>query len=207
MTAREVQGLVPADVFPPPSASPPPIPKDSRMPPLLETVYQPSGPQVRPWVRYWARMTDYLIFCLLCGIIVAIIYEPLLDIRKLLGIIMFFLYIFVEPIMLSSWGTTPGKALLRIRLRRRDGTKLNYSEGLNRSFKVWLRGWGLGIPIVAFFTLITAHMRLTREGKTSWDQEGQFIVHHQIVSPLRTIVTVLIFIAFSALVVIGKMRN
>ena len=68
MTAREVQGLVPADVFPPPIASPLPIPKDSRIPPLVETLYQPSGPQVRPWVRYWARMTDYFIFCFLFGI-------------------------------------------------------------------------------------------------------------------------------------------
>jgi hypothetical protein len=207
-TARDVEGLVPAEVLPPPIGLPPPIPRDSWTPPLATTIYQPSGPQLRPWVRYWARMTDFFLFCFLFGLILTIIHEPLLEINdKLLGILLLFIYIFVEPIMLSSLGTTPGKALLRIRLRRQDGTKLNYSEGLNRAFRVWLRGEGLGIPIVSLFTLITAYRRLTRKGKTSWDRDGHFGVYHQIVGPLRAVVTVLIFIAFFVLIVIVKIEG
>jgi hypothetical protein len=205
-TARDVEGLVPADVFPPPIVSP--IPKDSWTPPLTNKIYQPSGPQVRPWPRYWARMIDFTLFGLLLGVILGIIYPPAVEIHAtILTFILLFIYIFVEPIMLSSWGTTPGKALLRIQLRRQDGTKVNYSEGLNRAFRVWSRGLAFNIPIVSLFTLISSYRSLIREGKTSWDQDGHFVVYHQIISPLRIVVTVLICLALFALIVIGEMEK
>ena len=189
---------------------------------LSANVYQSSGPQARPWVRLWARMIDYWLFAPLIGLvggvvlgfiykhatnrngivgfIVEIIHKPATKIEEILfGIVFGFVYIFLEAILLSTLGTTPGKALLRIRVRRYDGTKLTFSEGLYRAFQVWLKGIGAGIPIVAPFTQINSYIILRREGKTSWDRDGHFTYSHQIIAPFRVIMAVLLSIGSSIL--------
>jgi hypothetical protein len=100
-----------------------------------------------------------------------------------LGFILIFLYIFGGPITLSTWGTTPGKVLLNVRLRRQEEDKLSYSDGMNRAFQVWLKGLGAGIPIVALSTQVAAYNRLRNEGKTSSDRDGHFLYSHQDITP------------------------
>ena len=166
-----------------------------------------SGPQIRPWVRYWARMMDMILFGLLIGFVLYIVYPPAIKIKindTLLGLILLFVYLFVEPIMLTSWGTTPGKALLKVRLRKSTGHKPTYSEALSRSFSVWLMGSGLGIPLVSLITLITAYNKLTKNRITTWDEKGDFNVSHRTIGVIRVIVTVLFFIGFSFLTFLGK---
>ena len=170
--------------------------------------YQPSGPQARPWVRYWARMIDFFLFAIIIGFVLGMVYEPATRINDMLfGALLAFAYIYVEPVMLSSWGTTPGKALLRIRLRRSDGTKLPFKEALNRAFRVWLRGEGIGIPLVALFTQISAYRRLVREGRTTWDRDGNYLYTHQTIGPLRTALTVVLLIVFTIFMVWGRWRD
>lgn len=106
--------------------------------------------------------------------------------------------------MLSSWGTTPGKALLRVAVRKSDGSKLNYSEGLNRVFKVWLRGMGLGIPLFTLFAQLNAYNKLTKNGITSWDQEGGIQVMHQKVGFMRVLVALALFFVFVMFMVAGQ---
>ena len=157
--------------------------------------FEISGPQIRPWVRYWARVIDNLLFALLIGLILGIVYPASLEINDtLLGFILLFIYVFFEPIMLTSWGTTPGKALLRVKLRKSTGDKPTYAEALNRSFSVWLRGLGLGIPIVSLITLITAYNNLTKNGITTWDKEGDFNVSHRKIGAIRVIIIILFLI-------------
>jgi serine/threonine protein kinase len=154
--------------------------------------------QVRPWVRLWARTIDVFLFAIITGYIFAIIAPDILAMPELaLGIMFTLCYNFVEPAMLSAWGTTPGKALLRIAVRKSDGSKLKYSEGLNRVFKVWLRGMGLGIPIVALFTHLSAYNKLTKSGITSWDQEDGIQLIHRKIGFLRVLATIIgIFFVF-----------
>jgi len=205
--AEEVDGLILRDFPPPPFPSPPPINDGSTAAPSIEG-YRPSGAQARPWVRFWARLTDNFLFTFIGGFILGILYEPVLKIGDvLLGIGLLFVYIFAEAIMLSSWGTTPGKALLRIRLRRQDGRKLSFSEGLMRAFHVWILGEGLGFPVVALVTEIIAYRRLRRKGRTTWDDEGHFAYFHRTVGPLRTIATILVLLCFASIWIWEKLVN
>lgn len=170
-------------------------------------LYAPTitGDQVRPWVRLWARTIDVFLFAIIAGFILGIVVPGILAMPELaLGIMFTFGYNFVEPAMLSAWGTTPGKALLRVAVRKSDGSKLNYSEGLNRVFKVWLRGMGLGIPIVALFTHLTAYNKLTKNGITSWDQEGGIQVIHQKIGFPRVLATLGLFFVFVMFMVAGQ---
>lgn len=170
--------------------------------------YEPSGSQTRPWLRWAARIFDFFLFCFLVGIVLALIYPSALNIPdNALGILLMLAYVFVEPIMLCSWGTTPGKALFKIRLRRQNGTKLSYLEALSRSVSVLIKGLGLGIPLVSLFTLLNSYNHLTKEGITSWDRDGSFSVSHQVIGPLRTIFIVLLFLLFLILIMVGNMQN
>jgi uncharacterized RDD family membrane protein YckC len=173
----------------------------------IEEVQNPeiSGLQIRPWVRYWARLMDLSLFYLLSGLVLGIIYPPALKINDmLLAIILLFVYAFVEPIMSTSWGTTPGKALLRVRLRKSNGKKPTYMEALGRSVSVWVGGWGLGIPIVSLITLIIAYNKLKKDGITTWDGGRDFNVSHRQIGATRVIITVLIFISLFLLIVLGE---
>ncbi len=104
-------------------------------------------------------------------------------------------YNFVEPILLSSWGTTPRRSFLKVTLRREDGRKLTYRQGLKRAFSVWLKGLGLGIPIIALFTQIASYNQLTKQGSTSWDREGKYRVSHRPIGIVRIALAVLYFAA------------
>jgi len=97
------------------------------------------------------------------------------------------LFVLVEASMLSWWGTTPGKALLNVRVRRNDGAKLTYTEAFKRTLNVWVSGEGFGIPVLTLFTRGFACNKLTREGITSWDSGGGIRVAHKRLGAVRVI--------------------
>jgi hypothetical protein len=181
----------------------PPISND--LPEADWSGYEASGSQIRPWVRYWARTFDYLTFCMLVGVAAVIIWPEIEEMNDtLLGVLLLVLYNFVEPLMLSTIGTTPFKALLRIRVRNNDGSKPSYFNALSRTFSVWIRGQGLGIPIAALVTSIMSYSRLSNDGITSWDQSGGFTVSHQTIQWWRWLVLFLIPVGFVALIIVGS---
>lgn len=121
----------------------------------------------------------------------------------LFGAALLLVYNFVEPVFLSVFGTTPCKALLRIRIRNLDGSTLSDGQGLSRCFAVWLRGQGVGIPIAALITPIMSYNRLSSEGITSWDQIGGFKVTHQTIQGWRWLLLVASIVGFGALIAVG----
>lgn len=167
--------------------------------------YTPSGSQVRPWIRYWARTVDFLIFSLLTGFVIALVHPEFLEMSDaLVGMVLLVFYNLYEPVLLSLIGTTPMKALLNVRVRNREGNKLTFPEALVRMLKVWLRGLGLGIPLISLFTHITAYNRLKNQGITSWDQDGGFVISHRDVPWWRWLVLISIIVGFVGLIVLGS---
>jgi len=161
--------------------------------------------KVRPWVRYWARYLDVMIFSFIFGIFLAIFIPSILEKSNIvLTMLSLFAWIFVESMLLSSWGTTPGKWLLRISLKDVNGNKPTFSSALNRSFTVWFKGLGFGIPIVNLITLIISYNHLTQNGITSWDKDGHFTVAHKKIGIIRTIIAVIIFILSIFLIALGE---
>lgn len=166
--------------------------------------------QVRPWVRYWARMMDIYLISIVVGVTIGVIAPDALNEKgadQLFGLACIFAWVFVESLLLSTIGTTPGKWLLRTRLIPPAGTALSYSIALSRSFKVWWRGLGIGFPLVGFFTMIVAHGNLTKNGITSWDKDDGFTVVHHRIGPLRIIVAVAFCAAFFAMMIVGSLAD
>ena len=167
--------------------------------------YVPEGPQIRPWVRYWARTLDFLTFSLVFGVAAAVMFPAFAEMNdSLIGIVLLAFYNLYEPVVLALFGTTPFKALLKVRLRNKDGSKLSFWQGLGRTLSVWVAGQGLGIPIAALVTNIYSYTRLTNQGITSWDQSGDFTVSHQPVQWWRWLIVIGIIVGFIALLVIGN---
>jgi uncharacterized membrane protein len=110
---------------------------------------------------------------------------------------------FVEAVLLSTWGSTPGKALLRISLSTSDGSTLGYITSLSRSLDVWIRGLAAGVPFVNLLTQLRAYNNLTKKGITSWDAARNLKVTHERIGPVRILIlcTVLLidFIAYAVL--------
>ena len=155
-----------------------------------------SGTPTYLWRRYFARfIIDYSISGLLMCL--AFVYwletgHPVPKWMPLNNIYWLFfcapLWVILEPIILSIFGTTPGKALFRLRLVS-DNKKPNY---LGRSVAVWAVGMGFGIPLVFLFTMLNAARRLKENGKTDWDRWTGFSVKAEPLSIIRKIVLIVV---------------
>ena len=157
-----------------------------------------SSPQEpRPWVRLWAKYIDLMSFGFIFGF--TLVYIGLGDwIFKtndgILGIFFIMCWVPLDALILSRWGTTPGRALLKTKIIHR-GNDMSFLNLFYRSLKVYVRGFGLGLPIVNFITFIVAYLNLKKNKVTSWDQEGDFEVIHEKIGVERLILTILIIVA------------
>ena len=166
--------------------------------------YEASGSQSRPWVRYWARTFDTLIFAMVAGMVLEFTFPQVLETPDaLFGILISATYNLVEPLLFMVCGTTPMKALLKVRVRDKDGGKLTYGSAFRRVVNVWIRGEGLGIPVVSLITHITSYSRLNNYGETSWDETGGFIVSHQDIEWWRWLILVMAVVVYLSLIVVG----
>lgn len=167
-------------------------------PPELSNAEDQSA---RPWIRYWARIFDLFII----GLVPAGLYllsapevaEGASDL--LLTIISINLWILVESVLLSTWGTTPGKFLFKIKLGKSDGKPISIGDAFYRSWRVAWRGLALGIPLVSIFTLLRACDRLSTEGTTTWDREGGFTVTHKRIGKVRLTIILVVFTVYFGL--------
>jgi uncharacterized RDD family membrane protein YckC len=165
---------------------------------------------VRPWVRYWARIFDYWLFGLVFGVIVFSLYPNFLfgiDEKasdQVFGIIMVFVWVFIEPFWISKFGATPGKMLLKTQIQRKRGGNLSYWNALGRSFGVWSRGIAIGFPLINAITAIVAYVKLSKHGEATWDRDGGFVVTHSEIGVTRIILMVLFFVISIGLIIASR---
>lgn len=152
--------------------------------------------QIRPWVRYFARMIDYYFAACFISIFLSVFLDFIFEMNiYLLVIITFIIWLFIEAFFLSTWGTTPGKWLYNAKVRESStGEKLIYSKALKRSFLVFWRGVAFGIPIILLFTHYAAYKELIKNGITTWDRDGGYIVTHEKIGIFRILLIILVFI-------------
>jgi len=164
--------------------------------------------QVRPWVRWWARMFDLYIFSLVGGTILGLVAPSALRLvaednnQFLAGMIMIFAWVFVESLLLSSFHTTPGKWIFRTKISMASGESITYASAFNRSLEVWWRGLGMGFPVVPLITSIVAYRQLKRNGVTPWDKEGGFVIAHEPIGVPRILFTG--FVIFVMVLAVGR---
>ena len=147
---------------------------------------------VTPWRRYGARFLDNLFNGGLGIIVLSISFYAIAPAsadqfftyfqgpegRLLDTILTTFVASIISGLMIGATGTSLGKAIFGIKVLRKNKDKIGLIAGVGRDIEVWVKGLGLGIPIIALFTLINAYTSLKRNGTTSWDS-GRYIVMHR----------------------------
>ncbi|MBU6382910.1 MAG: RDD family protein [Verrucomicrobia bacterium] len=165
---------------------------------IIEKTHKPQENivHVNPWIRCIARFFDYSLFCLVLLGIKKLCHDhiPLRSYDRFIPF-EFFVWIPVEAVLLSTWGTTPGKWFLKTKLKAGKRRALHFSMALKRSFNVWFRGLGMGIIGLNFFCLALAYQRLKMLKITSWDREDHIQVTHYPIGRWRIYVAVFVAVA------------
>jgi hypothetical protein len=142
---------------------------------------------VRPGLRLLARIIDWTLVLLVVD----------LTAPGALALVSF-IWFPVEALLLSRWGFTPGKWLLRIAVRDRDGQRPTFREAFRRAALVWAYGAGADTPF-GLATAVLARDGLTRKGTTYWEAVGGYEVHHRPVGAARAVVAGAILLLAAAL--------
>ncbi len=199
-----------------------PLPLPSSNPEENQASPPPLTVEVHPLLRFWARFFDYL----LLNLFVWFVFEPpqipavpddfnnLVDYLGRLNELIpqqeqlriatiqgasLFAWNFIEALLLSSFGTTPGKMLFNIKVMRKKGGRLDYMGALNRSMVVWIFGIGIGIAFLQILAMAAGLFYLLSKGETLWDRLLGNRIHHQPLSPPRIILAIAAYLVLLSL--------
>jgi len=84
--------------------------------------------------------------------------------------------LFIEPLLLSIFGTTPGKAIFGLSVRTDSGKKLTYVEGLERTWGVIGSGFGFNIPIYSLVRLWKSYKICKGNEVQPWDDYNSYTI-------------------------------
>lgn len=153
-----------------------------------------------PALRFYARAIDMeILFLILQFPCTALVQIKLNSIgfwgNRVLLLFIWILILLTEPFFLSKWGTTPGKWLLGIAIRKKDGSLLTRNEAFSRTFRVFAKGAGYSIPLYDFYRHLKCYNLCRTTGQLPWDTEIRYEV-----KPFRF----LYFIPFCAIVLLSS---
>jgi uncharacterized RDD family membrane protein YckC len=182
--------------------------------PILE-----SNRLARAWPRFWARTFDLLLFGSIFWVIFAIVSPATLTSYNVAtqgnmivdSMVTLLAGLFFEVIFCSALGNTPGKWLSGLKLEKLEGGMISFKTFLDRNTKIWLSGYGLGIPILNLVRLNLAYKRVLKGELTTWDKSlGTRVWSVNSNSTRTTIVAVLVLslnVGLFYLAELGKKLN
>lgn len=133
-------------------------------------------PRVKaPWRRYFARIFDIALFGLAWDVVSRFLpqAEYLAQLTQLLDIfIPVLLTLLFEPLLLSTWGTTPGKWILGLSVADMEDHRLSRKEALERTWKAMWYGLGFSIPIYSAIRAWVSLGKCERGEEQPWEQNS-----------------------------------
>ena len=166
------------------------------------------------WARWLARSADALLLTpfvfvlfLALGVLIELGRAPAFLLQwaehpilssALELVVIFVLFTLWEPLFLSNAGTTPGKWLMGLRVRRKNGEKLSFPRALARFVSVWFVGMGAGIPVLSLILMLMARGKLTSDGATGWDEQLDTVVQHRKRHPLVWVLMIVFVVGIGA---------
>ena len=152
---------------------PPPRPAVVAAEEQAERRAQLAPERMRSSVRLWARLID--LFFLEWAILMIGLGTGLVTVSDLLNnphlemqLLPAALLVVLEAFMIHSFGTTPGKWLLRVRVSLDDGSLIPLKTSFRRALTVWWRGVGFWVIPLNIFMMALSQATLLSTGKTPW---------------------------------------
>jgi len=159
-----------------------------------EDDYKENAP--RPWVRYFARMTDYIIVTVLINLIFNNIIPDLHNSIHFIRYISLSMiaWVLVESVLMCTVGTTPGKWILKTKVRNHNNIKLGFKESIERAFLVFSLGCCFGVSFLDSIAMFISRHRLIKLGITQWDDRLNLHITHQKIGFIRILFFITIWI-------------
>lgn len=143
-----------------------------------------SLPVVRhPWRRYLARLLDHSLCLLLlkAALVFALRFtfgDSALE-RVVQDYLAWGVQFLMEPLLLSTWGTTPGKWIFGLKVRNAHGGKLTFGEAAARLAILFRYGEGWGIPYYQLYRNYKS-FRACDDGEVLlWDDGLSYTIHDE----------------------------
>ena len=118
-----------------------------------------------------------VIFSFLAKVLQKLLPKQWDDLFILSDLFVLMLIVPIEAIFIHTIGTTPFKALLKIYILDINRQNLSFIDSFKRSVLVWVKGLGLGFPIIVVITSIISYIKLKNKKITSWDQSAKSFVY------------------------------
>jgi hypothetical protein len=134
-----------------------------------------AQPRNRPFLRFLAKLFDLALFTVLLSTFISIFSLNLILKTPKLTLFMIYLLLWtlLEPIMLSIFGNTIGKALLNIKVKCANGQLLDFITAFKRNLFMFSFGKEIGYP---FIMLIFSFTELRKKARLFWDKKAGTIV-------------------------------
>lgn len=149
-----------------------------------------------PWRRFFARTLDIALYSLIWDIITGLGFNWNIENISVIGVVNSFaplvIMIFVEPLLLSKYGTTLGKLVFGLVIRDMEGGKLTYAQGLHRTFLLFRKGLCYNIPLFNLLILINCYEDCKADKILPWEKELIYIIKDRKI--IRIIAFVCIYI-------------
>ena len=131
-----------------------------------------------PWRRYFARGLDYSLCSFLWMVVCLFLFrwfpENNWGVRLLNAYAAYGILLAAEPLLLCTWGYTPGKWIFGLAVRNRDGGKLTWGRALSRTWGVFARGEGYGIPIYVLWRNYKCWRRCRDGEPEDWEEDTSY---------------------------------
>ena len=171
-----------------------------------------------PWRRYAARSLDLAFFGNLGFQIIGFIYYSVAPYSAdnffsivqqplFLTIIVAFIGSIISGVVIGLTGSSLGKVIFGLIVVDKHGKKIGPADGIRRDLTVYLRGFGLAIPIVSLVTLYLAFRTLKDTGSTSWDADNEYKVWHRPSGQAQYVLNVIGIILIFAIFLVVSILN
>lgn len=153
-----------------------PVPASPRYAPPVDLAPPPDS-VLYPWRRFLAREIDLILCGVLWGALSLLLlrwYPPvtqpaLLFYNLFHGYVIWALVFLLEPLLLHRFGTTPGKAVFGISVHDGEGNRLSWKAALRRTWTVFSRGCGWGLPFYSQWRLWKSYQSCRDEQRGDWE--------------------------------------
>ena len=128
-----------------------------------------------PWRRLFARGLDLGLYNVLWLAVWMLVFRlPPPDSvvgRVVSNYVNYGFMLVLEPLLLSAWGTTPGKVIFGLEVRDENGVKLTYRRALDRTWTLFCKGEGYGIPGYSLYRNYKCYQACSDGEPLPWDFE------------------------------------
>ena len=133
--------------------------------------------EYHPFRHFLARFLDYALLGIIIPFVQTVFFRTRLDTLVVGYLILLILWIPLEALCYTLFGTTPGKFAFGIQIEHRDGGNLDYRSAIKRSFGAFRYGLGWAIPFWSIWRLYKSFKNYDENEELEWNYESEITYH------------------------------